>query len=262
MQGTHRLFVMITLLYSSKMLHGTIPTAMNISTLVPVPKNKKKSLNSSDNYRAIALSSTVGKIREKVILLKYSNAFITSDEQFGFQQKHSTIKYTFTVNEIINHYNRNGTDVKAILLDASKAFDRVQYVQSFRLLLCRKICPLVIRCLLNMYTQQQVCVRCGGRGGGGGGGVIQPTQLVYPMVSNKAESCHRFILTVYMDELLVRLGKSRCGCYIGNIFCGALSYADDVIILAPTMSSVYSILNEFNITKVTSRIDALAIRNK
>ena len=41
----------------------------------------------------------------------------------------------------------------------------------------------------------------------------------------------------------MRLGKSRCGCYIGNIFCGALSYADDVIILVPTMSSVYSMLS-------------------
>ena len=190
MQGTHRLFVMITLLYSSMMLHGTIPTAMNISTLVPVPKNKMKSLNSSDNYRAIALSSTVGKIVDKVILLKYSNAFITSDQQFGFKQKHSTIQCTFAVNEIINHYNRNGTGVKAILLDASKAFDRVQYVKLFRLLPCRKTCPLVIRCLLNMYIQQQVCVRWAG----GGGGVVQPTQLVYPMVSNKAESCHRFFL--------------------------------------------------------------------
>ena len=151
MQGTHRLFVMITLLYSSMILHGTIPTAINISTIVTVPKNKKKSLNSSDNYLYIALGSTVDKIIDKVILLKYSNAFITSDRQFGFKQKHSTIQYTFAVNEIINHYNRNGTDVKAILLDASKAFDRVQYVTLFRLLLCRKICPLVIRCLLNMY---------------------------------------------------------------------------------------------------------------
>ena len=162
MQSTRIFFVMITLLYSSMMLHGTIPTAMNISTLVPVPNYKKKSLNSSNNYRAIALSSTVGKIIDKVILLKYSNYFITSDQQFGFKQKHPTIQCTFAVNEIINHYNRNVTDVKAILLDASKAFDRVQYVKLFRLLLCRKICPLVIRCLLNMYTQQQRCVRGGG----------------------------------------------------------------------------------------------------
>ena len=79
-----------------------------------------------------------------------------------------------------------------------------------------------------MYTQQQVCVRWGGNtthtvsisNGVKQGGVLSPV-----------------LFTVYMGELLVRLGKSRCGCYIGNIFCGALSYADDVIILAPTMSS-------------------------
>ena len=51
------------------------------------------------------------------------------------------------------------------------------------------------------------------------------------------------LFTAYMDELLVRLVKSRCGCYIGNISCSALSYADDVIILAPTTSSVFSILS-------------------
>ena len=74
MQGTHRLLVMITLLYSSMMLHGTIPTAMNISTLVAAPKNTNESLNRLDNYRVIALSSTIGKIIDKVILLKCSNA--------------------------------------------------------------------------------------------------------------------------------------------------------------------------------------------
>ena len=224
MQGTNRLFVMITLLYSSMMLHGTIPTAMNISTLVPVPKNQNKSLNSSDNYRVIALSTTVGKIIDKVIMLKYSNAFITSDQQSGFKHQHFTIKCTFAVNEIINHYNRNGTDVKAILLDASNAFGRVQYAKLFRLLLCRKICPLVIRCLLNMYTQQQVCVRCGGMGGGGGVGGCNTTHTV--SISNGVKQCgvlSPVLFTFYMDELLVRLVKSYCDCNIGNILCGTLS---------------------------------------
>ena len=42
----------------------------------------------------------------------------------------------------------------------------------------------------------------------------------------------------------MRLVKSHCDCNIGNIVCGALSYyADDVILLAPTMSSVFSMLS-------------------
>ena len=42
------------------------------------------------------------------------------------------------------------------------------------------------------------------------------------------------IFTFYLDELLLRLRESRMGCHIGNVFCGAISYADDIILLAPS----------------------------
>ena len=47
------------------------------------------------------------------------------------------------------------------------------------------------------------------------------------------------LFTVYLDELLHRMSNSRLGCYIGNIFCGTLAYADDVIInVAPSVACV------------------------
>ena len=85
------------------------------------------------------------------------------DHQFGFKKQHSTTQCTFVVNEVINYYNRNGSTVRAVLLDASKAFDRVQYVKLFRLLLQRKLCPLVLMCILNMYTNQKIRVRWGNK---------------------------------------------------------------------------------------------------
>ena len=42
------------------------------------------------------------------------------------------------------------------------------------------------------------------------------------------------IFGIYLDELLLKLKKSGIGCHIGNIFTGALAYADDVVLLAPT----------------------------
>ena len=48
----------LSLLLSSMLKHGYVPeTIMSLSTIVPVPKNKRKSLSASDNYRGIALSS-------------------------------------------------------------------------------------------------------------------------------------------------------------------------------------------------------------
>ena len=52
--GTKRLFVILSLLFSSMVYHGFIHSDMNISTLVPIPTNNRKSLNDSNNYRAIA----------------------------------------------------------------------------------------------------------------------------------------------------------------------------------------------------------------
>ena len=54
------LHVHLGLLFNSMLIHGVSPCNLLISTLVPIPKNKNKSLNDSDNYRAIALGSVVG----------------------------------------------------------------------------------------------------------------------------------------------------------------------------------------------------------
>jgi len=43
---------------------------------------------------------------------------------------------------------------------------------------------------------------------------------------------------VSIDGLLVRLKQSKIGCWIGNTFVGALAYADDITLLAPTQSGM------------------------
>ena len=56
-----------------KMLkHSYVPEDMLISTLIPIPKNKKKSINSSENFRAIALGSIIGKVLD-LIIMKQNN---------------------------------------------------------------------------------------------------------------------------------------------------------------------------------------------
>ena len=56
------------------------------------------------------------------------------------------------VQHVNNYYMQNGSGIYCTLLDASKAFDRVQYCKLFNLLIQRGICPVVIRLLLRKYT--------------------------------------------------------------------------------------------------------------
>ncbi len=42
------------------------------------------------------------------------------------------------------------------------------------------------------------------------------------------------LFALYIDGLLKRLSKSEVGCYMGNKFMGAVSFADDIKLLTPT----------------------------
>ena len=55
----------------------------------------------------------------------------------------------------ISYYNANGSNVYALMLDASKAFDRVKFSKLFRILLNRQMSPLVLRLLF--YTRGNPC---------------------------------------------------------------------------------------------------------
>ena len=63
--------------------------------------------------------------------------------------------------EVIDYYNVNKSSVCSLQLDASKAFDRVNYCKLFAELLKRNICPLLLRLLLFMYTRQSLRVKWG-----------------------------------------------------------------------------------------------------
>ena len=43
---------------------------------------------------------------------------------------------------------------------------------------------------------------------------------------------------IYIDELLLKLKRNGTGCFVGHLFCGAVGYADDIILLCPTLSGL------------------------
>ena len=130
--------------------HGFSPNSMILGTMIPIPKDKKKSLCNSGNYRTIALSSIFSKILDWVILIKEDMTLCSFNLQFGFKKGTSTTQYTFSMLETIDHYNFMKSNAFVLMLDASKAFDRVNYCKLFRELSKREMSPLVLRLLLFM----------------------------------------------------------------------------------------------------------------
>ena len=208
--GTNRLNTYISLLFTAMLKHGFSPKSFSNIAMHPIPKNKRKSLNDSENYRGIALSSILGKILDWIILNDNFEILNSSELQFGFKPNSSTTQCSFVLTECLHYYKSHGSNVHLVFVDASKPFDSVEYVKLFRLLLKRNICPLVIRLLLNMYINQSISIVWGNAiskpfrcyNGVKQGGVLSP-----------------ILFSIYLDELLMKLQKSSIGCHIGHILC-------------------------------------------
>ena len=66
-RGTDLLYHYITLLFNCMLVQGVVPEDFRVSILVPIPKGPRVDARNSDNYRAVALSSVLGKILENII---------------------------------------------------------------------------------------------------------------------------------------------------------------------------------------------------
>ena len=84
----------------------------------------------------------LGKLFDIIVLEEEHHSLITDELQFGFKKNAFTVLCTSLLMETVEYYN--DTDCYLLLLDASKAFDRVEYVKLFTILRDRNICPIVL----------------------------------------------------------------------------------------------------------------------
>ena len=77
------------------------------------------------------MSRTLSKLVDIIIINKQSKHLDTSDLQFGFKQNSSTVQCSFVVKESIDYYCLSEGNVYATVLDASKAFDRLNFDNLF-----------------------------------------------------------------------------------------------------------------------------------
>ena len=93
------------------------------------------------------------------MLSEQGSSLETDNLQFGFKKHSSTVTCTALLMETIEYYHENGSDCYLLLLDASKAFNRVEYVDLFNRLRDRNLCPIVLRIITNMYVNQVIQIK-------------------------------------------------------------------------------------------------------
>ena len=202
--------------------------------MIPLLKNKLKPATESDNYRPIAIATAMSKLFELVILSKCEDLLSTTDNQFGFKSNHSTDICIFSLKEIVNYYNVQGSPVFLCYLDIRKAFDRVKYSVLFKKLLDRSVPVYIVRMIAYCYVNQLMMIRWGNafsnsfnvKNGIKQGGLLSP-----------------YLFNLYVDQLSANLTAAGVGCVVKNVIVNHLSYADDMVLIAPSAYALQSLLN-------------------
>jgi len=234
MYANDKLCVLLRLCFNSMIKHGHVPHAFSDTIIIPIVKDKKGCLADVNNYRPIALTSVVSKIFEKVMIVHLQEYLFTSDNQFSFKSNHSTDLCVFTLKNIIDFYNSASSPMFICYLDASKAFDRVNFWKLFDKLLNRRAPDIIIRFIMAWYCSQQFTVRWGNTlslpfsvcNGVRQGGILSPQ-----------------LFNIYINDLSDVLNSSKVGCIMNGTICNHLCYADDMVLIAPSASALQFLLN-------------------
>lgn len=93
--------------------------------------------------------------------------------------------------------------------------------------------PIDLRVLLNVYCRQ--CIRTVWSGQ-----YSESFSCTNGIRQGAVASPHLFC--VYVDELMKELERNGTGCWLGPYFCGSVCYADDVLLLSPSISGLKEML--------------------
>ena len=119
----------LTLLFQATLTQGCIPAVWKEGLITPVFKKGDRSIAS--NYRPISLTSICCKLQEHIIhgniMAHLDKHKILSDDQHGFRKRRSCeTQLIITLNDLAKGLNSK-QQIDAVLLDFSKAFDRVPH---------------------------------------------------------------------------------------------------------------------------------------
>ena len=146
----------ITNLFNISLSHGKVPSEWKTACVTPIPKSSK--LSDHANFRPVSLLSILSKLLEKYVqtlLLEHLELHSPiSDEQWGFTKGKSTVGAHLTATNNWHKSLEEGTDVCAVFLDLSKAFDKVPHGPLMDKLSSLDIDPYVLNWLGDYLLQR------------------------------------------------------------------------------------------------------------
>ena len=251
------LYDQLATIFRSWLFHGTVTASLLACSFLPLLKSSLKDPSDPSSYRAIAGSSLILKIFELVVLILWGHLLSSDSLQFGYKSKTSTTHCTWLASEVVQHMLRGGIRPIVTVLDCSKAFDKCKFSLLFKRLLDKGLPPIVVRVLAFIYMEQYGWVKWGDS---------KSSLMTIANGPRQGAILSPIFWAIYADPMLQRLRKLGLGAHVAGLFMGAVCYADDVLLIAPTRNAMQRMLLELEEfaaeSNITFSTDPVPIKSK
>lgn len=226
-------------LFNLILSRGIFPGIWNESFLVLL--HKKGDKFDPGNYRAISISSNLGKLFNKIILKRLGNFFYTNNlirtNQIGFKENTRTSDHLFTLQSIIQNYKQKHKKVFAAFIDLKKAFDTVWRVGLFYKLLKQNVPKKIFNIIHSMYDNTNCKIKFFN-------GLSKPFKSERGV--KQGDVLSPILFNFYINDI-VNTFESKPNTkpvIIENVSINILLYADDIVILSEDEQGLQNCLNE------------------
>ena len=146
-------FEHLAAVYRSWLVHGTVSRPLLVCAFLPLLKSSQKDPALTKSYRAIAGSSTLLMIFDRLILNLCGDLLASGSLQMGYKKSSSTAQCSYLVVETVAHFLREGNNPIIVALDMTMAFDKCKFSILFSKI-SSKIPPVVTCALVFVYENQ------------------------------------------------------------------------------------------------------------
>ena len=216
--------VLVQRLFNHCFDNGTYPWNDSIIT----PLHKKGDKSNPDNYRAIAVSSCLGKLFSSILLnrlIEFRKAFDPDPiNQLGFSKNAQTYDHLFTLYTLVSKYKKKSQSIYAVFIDFKKAFDSICRQALFFKLANSGVNGKFYSIIRYMYAHSQGYIKLCGH-----------LSNVFP-IDKGTEQGHPLspdLFKLFLKDLSPILEIEFPNCpTLGDTIVSHLLWADDLIILA------------------------------
>jgi len=211
---------------------GCVFDNFNVSIIKPIVKDINKALNSVNNVRPISVSDVFHTIMEKWLLSKLLEVYRHTPKQFGFRRGYSCQHAIVMVLETIKACRRKKKRLFLCLIDASKAFDKINRFKLWIIL--KNICrPAILRYLIKYYLNSFAYVRIDQNN----------SDMFKTELGVKQGGClSPLLFAIYVADLSEIIDNLNIGVTISSQKINLIIYADDIALMCESKSDMEKLL--------------------